>query len=56
MDLSAYVTEREGYDFTGWYLDAALTQPITSLTLEADTTVYAGWRIRNPFGDVAEKD
>ena len=35
---------REGYDFTGWYLDAALTQPITSLTLEADTTVYAGWR------------
>ena len=30
VDLSAYVTEREGYDFTGWYLDAALTQPITS--------------------------
>ena len=56
LDLSAYVTEREGYDFTGWYLDAALTQPITSLTLEADTTVYAGWRIRNPFVDVAEKD
>ena len=56
VDLSAYVTEREGYDFTGWYLDAALTQPITSLTLEADTTVYAGWRIRNPFVDVAEKD
>ena len=56
LALSAYVTEREGYDFTGWYLDAALTQPITSLTLEADTTVYAGWRIRNPFVDVAEKD
>jgi PTS system fructose-specific IIC component len=56
LDLSAYMTEREGYDFTGWYLDTALTQPITSLTLEADTTVYAGWRIRNPFVDVAEKD
>lgn len=35
---------RPGYDFTGWYADEALTQRITSVTMDTDKTVYAGWR------------
>ena len=33
-----------GYDFTGWYYDAARTQKFTtSDVLKADTILYAGW-------------
>ena len=35
---------REGYQFTGWYADADLTQRITSIRMTGDRTVYAGWR------------
>lgn len=34
---------RAGCRFTGWYADAALTQPVSSVTMNADCTVYAGW-------------
>lgn len=34
---------RESYTFTGWYSDKALTQKITSVTMNSDKTVYAGW-------------
>lgn len=37
-------TEREGYVFTGWYLDEGRTQPADHVVLHRDTTVYAGWR------------
>lgn len=35
---------RESYTFTGWYADKALTQKITSVTMNSDKTVYAGWK------------
>ena len=36
--------EREGYVFIGWYVDAECTELfVFGGTLEADTTVYAGW-------------
>lgn len=35
---------RESYTFTGWYADKALTQKITSVTMNGDKTVYAGWK------------
>ena len=38
------VPVREGYIFTGWYSDEALTQKIDSITVTASTTVYAGWK------------
>lgn len=38
------VPVREGYIFTGWYSDEALTQKIDSVTVTASTTVYAGWK------------
>ena len=34
---------RESYTFTGLYADKALTQKITSVTMNSDKTVYAGW-------------
>ena len=34
---------RESYTFTGWDADKALTQKITSVTMNSDKTVYAGW-------------
>lgn len=39
------VPTREGYTFTGWYADAALTKPVTEIKMTAKTTVYAGWEI-----------
>ncbi|MDE6111167.1 MAG: InlB B-repeat-containing protein, partial [Eubacterium sp.] len=36
---------REGYDFMGWYLDAACTKEITDQTAATNTTVYAKWQI-----------
>lgn len=35
--------KKSGYDFTGWYADSGLTQRVTSLTMDKDKTVYAGW-------------
>lgn len=37
-------TEREGFIFTGWYLDEECTQSVDYVILRRDTTVYAGWR------------
>ena len=34
---------RSGYTFGGWYSDSALTNPVSSVTLNGDTTVYAKW-------------
>lgn len=43
IDLSQ-TTEREGYIFTGWYLDKECTQSVNHVILNRDMTVYAGWR------------
>ncbi len=61
IDLSDHTTAKEGFTFTGWYLDEGLTQAVSSLTLTENTTVYAGWEavvvpVVNPFTDVAESD
>lgn len=43
ISLSAYVTEKSGYTFKGWYAEPALTKKLTSITLDSDKTVYAKW-------------
>ncbi len=43
VDLLQYTPTKAGYDFIGWYEDEALTKAISSVTLSADTTVYAKW-------------
>ena len=62
VSLSDYIPTREGYDFTGWYSDQALTQKITELRMIGNRTVYAGWiksdpdAGTNPFTDVYAND
>ena len=43
VPLGGYTTTRTGYNFAGWYSDAALTAPVTSVTLQFNTIVYAKW-------------
>ena len=61
VDLGQYVPTREGYTFAGWYSDEALTQKITSVKLNGNTTVYAKWTENAvtptlPFTDVKSGD
>lgn len=37
------IPRRDGYIFTGWYSDDKLSQRVTSVTIQKNTTVYAGW-------------
>ena len=43
INLFGYLPTREGYEFSGWYADQNLTQPITEIRLNGNRTVYAGW-------------
>ena len=43
VDLSEYIPTRSGYTFTGWYSDIELTDPIASVRMSGNKTVYAGW-------------
>ncbi|MGN1007601.1 MAG: C69 family dipeptidase [Butyricicoccus sp.] len=43
IDLSQYTTTRNGYTFDGWYTDSSLTEKVTSVKLNDNTTVYAKW-------------
>lgn len=38
------VPARDGYTFTGWYADKALTEKISDIKMVSNKTVYAGWR------------
>ena len=54
IDLSSYTPEKEGYVFTGWYLDAECTKPCDKVTMDRNITVYAGWEkiAEFPYTDV----
>ncbi len=43
IDLSDYTPTRTGYTFAGWYSDKELTEKVTSVKLNDNTTVYAKW-------------
>ena len=44
IDLSEIeAPEKDGYLFTGWYADAELTEKLDAVTLDRDTTIYAGF-------------
>ena len=52
-----FVPARNGYVFTGWYADAALSEPLTSVRLTGRKTVYAGWLLlAPPFDDVSPSE
>ncbi len=43
IDLSNYITEKDGYKFTGWYSDIELKNKIVSVKVTKNVTIYAGW-------------
>lgn len=44
VNLSSYgIPTRAGYNFVGWCSDSGLSTPVTSVTLNENTTVYAKW-------------
>lgn len=60
IDLAQYAPTKSGATFEGWYADKDLTKKITSVKLDANTTVYAKWTETPvsslPFGDVKSAD
>ena len=44
VELWPYNPTRSGYLFAGWYADEALTQPVSSVLMNGDKTVYAAWK------------
>lgn len=60
IDLAQYAPTKSGATFEGWYADKSLTKKITSVKLDANTTVYAKWTEAPvsglPFGDVKSAD
>ena len=60
IDLAQYAPAKSGVTFEGWYADKGLTKKITSVKLDANTTVYAKWTEAPvsglPFGDVKTAD
>lgn len=60
IDLAQYAPTKSGATFDGWYADKGLTKKITSVKLDANTTVYAKWTEAPvsglPFGDVKTAD
>lgn len=60
IDLAQYAPTKSGATFEGWYADKGLTQKITSVKLDANTTVYAKWTEAPvsglPFRDVKTAD
>lgn len=45
VELWPYTPVRVGYLFAGWYADEALTQPVSTIVLVKDTTIYAKWNV-----------
>lgn len=60
IDLAQYAPTKSGATFEGWYADKGLTKKITSVKLDANTTVYAKWTEAPvsglPFKDVKTTD
>ena len=48
IDLSKYVPEREGFTFTGWFADEALTEAVTEIKGGKVAQIYAGWEEIKP--------
>ena len=45
IDLTRYVSTRQGHTFTGWYSQSSLVNKVSGVYLTGDMTVYAGWKL-----------
>lgn len=43
VDLSKYITKKDGYSFDGWHTDKELTKKVTEVKMTSDITLYAKW-------------
>ncbi len=43
VDLSKYITKKEGSSFVGWYTDKELTKKAETVKMTGNITVYAKW-------------
>lgn len=43
VDLSKYITKRDGYSFDGWHTDKELTNKVTEVKMTSNITLYAKW-------------
>ena len=43
LTLDEYIPVKTGFAFEGWYLDKNHTNKVSSVTMDADKTVYAKW-------------
>ncbi len=51
--ISAVSTTRNGYNFDGWYTNAALTTAFnTNSTINTSLTLYAKWRVQSTEGNI----
>ncbi len=50
VNLSVYTPMKSGYAFDGWYTNSALTNKVTSITINSNMAVYAKWSINIPAG------
>lgn len=47
--LATYLPTRSNYTFDGWYLESALQNKVTSVTMDSHKTIYAKW-VQNSSG------
>lgn len=47
VNLAEYIPNRNGYTFSGWYLDTTFKTGVSSVTVNGDTTVYAYWKAQS---------
>lgn len=43
VDLSKYITKKDGYSFDGWYTEKELTNKVTQVKITGNIAVYAKW-------------
>lgn len=51
VDLSKYITKKDGYSFEGWYTDKELTKKVTKIKMTENITLYAKWTQGNDIGN-----
>lgn len=57
IHLADYATTRDGFRFTGWYLDKALTEPAKeNFKLTGDLDLFAKWTLDTSAGLIAYLD
>ena len=53
VSLDEYLSERDGFDFAGWYSDDSFAERVDELYMNGSKTVYAAWE---PFDDAGRGD